>query len=269
MSIEAILRLILLAAAILALIVALAAYKSAANSRARMLLGVLVTAWVVVTLGGGMWLTPKIGPLVRTEGLLLALAPVGALFGGLTSGKRKAVGLNPVLGIVGFGVLVLIDLEAFYHLNHSLAEVAGELGIGTGRKKYEPTANKDCPENLKSLYFAFAQYVDGNGSLPAAEKWMDNDEIASKVQKEEWFHCPDVSNRHDGRYGYAYNDAVAGRAMNGKKLSAFPDAAHTPLLYDSSNLAKSAHDAFASLPKPGRHGGRNNILYCDGHVEAR
>ena len=96
-------------------------------------------------------------------------------------------------------LLVLIDLGAFYHLNRSLAQIAGELGLSTMRKKYEPIANKDCPENLKSLYFAFAQYVEGNGSLPPADKWMENDEIASKVQKEEWFHCPEVSNRHDER----------------------------------------------------------------------
>jgi prepilin-type processing-associated H-X9-DG protein len=259
----------LLAAAVLALFVGLAGYKGAAKPQAKIVLVVLVSVWTVLTLGVGIFLTPKIGPLVRTEGLLLALAPVGALFGGLASGKRKAVGLSPVLVVLGFTALVLIDLEAFYHLNHNLVQIAGELGIGSPRTKYEPSANKDCPENLKSLYFAFAQYVEGNGSTPTADKWMDNDEIASKVQKEEWFHCPEVSNRHDARYGYAYNDAIAGRAMNGKKLSEMPNAAHTPLLYDSSNLAKSAHDAFASLPVPGRHGGRNNVLYCDGHVEAR
>jgi len=269
MSIEAILRLILLTTSALALMVGAAAYRSAPSSRGRIALSTVVGVWSIITLGGGIYLTPKVGPVVRTEGLLLALAPAVALLGGLTSGNRKAAGLSPLVIVIGFAIIVLIDLEAFYNLNHALVVVAGDLGVGNARKKYEPNANNDCPENLKSLYFAFAQFVDGNGSLPAAEKWMDNDEIASKVQKDEWFHCPDVSNRHDDRYGYAYNDAIAGHQTNGKKLKEMADAARTPLLYDSSNLGKSAHDAFASLPKPGRHGGRNNILYCDGHVEAK
>jgi prepilin-type processing-associated H-X9-DG protein len=46
-----------------------------------------------------------------------------------------------------------------------------------------------------------------------------------------------------------------------------PDAAKTPLAFDSSTLTKNAHDPMTSLPKPGRHGGRNNILFCDGHIE--
>jgi prepilin-type processing-associated H-X9-DG protein len=269
MSIETILRLVLLAGAMMAIFVGFTAYKWGSNSRAKAALIALVSIWTALTLGGGLYLTPKIGPLVRNEGFLLALAPIGALVGGLASGRRKAVGLSPVLVIAGFTVLVIIDLEAFYRLNHTLADVAGSLGIGAVHQKYEPTANKECPENLKSLYFAFAQYVEGNGSLPPAEKWMDNEEIASKVQKEEWFHCPEVSNRHDNHFGYAYNDSIAGRSLNGKKLNELTDAVHTPLLYDSTNLAKSAHDAFVSLPKPGRHGGRNNVLYCDGHVEAK
>jgi prepilin-type processing-associated H-X9-DG protein len=33
-------------------------------------------------------------------------------------------------------------------------------------------------------------------------------------------------------------------------------------------MAKNAHDPLTSLPRPGRHGGRDNILYCDGHIEA-
>ena len=59
-----------------------------------------------------------------------------------------------------------------------------------------------------------------------------------------------------------------GRKLNGKTLKDMPDAAKTPLLYDSTDLAKNAHDSLTSLPKPGRHGGKNNILFCDGHIES-
>ena len=72
---------------------------------------------------------------------------------------------------------------------------------------------------------------------------MDQDDFKAAVQKDEWLHCPAVSNRHDDKYGYAYNDALVGRKLNGKKLKEMPDAAKTPLLYDSTDLAKNAHDA--------------------------
>ena len=79
-----------------------------------------------------------------------------------------------------------------------------------------------------------------------------------------------MSNRHDAHFGYALNDALAGKKLNlnGKPLKTLPNASTTPLLYDSTNVSKNAHDAVASLPRPGRHGGRNNILYLDGHVAA-
>lgn len=268
MTIEAILRLILLTTGVLALIVGFAAYHSGGKKRIRSVVLLLVACWSAVTFGGGLYLTPKVGSIVAVEGTLLGLAVIGALAGGLSAYKMSNGGAGPAPAAIVFGLLVLVDLTMFYRLNHKIVEMAGELGFGAPHTKYEPSANKDCPENLKSLYFAFAQYVDGNGSLPSAERWMDNDELSSKVQKEEWFHCPEVSNRHDSNYGYAYNDLLSQRKLNGKKLQEMPNAAKTPLLYDSSNLGKSAHDAFVSLPRSGRHGGRNNVLYCDGHVDA-
>jgi prepilin-type processing-associated H-X9-DG protein len=97
---------------------------------------------------------------------------------------------------------------------------------------------------------------------------LDNEEIVSKVTKNEWLHCPAISNRQDDKFGYAFNAELSARPMNGKPLKEMPNAATTPLLYDSTNLAKNAQDKTTSLPRPGRHSGRNNILYCDGHVAA-
>jgi len=53
------------------------------------------------------------------------------------------------------------------------------------------------------------------------------------------------------------------RNWNGKKLAEMPDAEKTPLVFDSSTVGRrTRHDPLTSLPRPGRHGGRNNILYC-------
>jgi prepilin-type processing-associated H-X9-DG protein len=38
--------------------------------------------------------------------------------------------------------------------------------------------------------------------------------------------------------------------------------------YDSTNLIRSASDAESSLPNPGRHAGRNNVSYADGHARS-
>jgi prepilin-type processing-associated H-X9-DG protein len=269
MNTEAILRLVFLFTAVAASLVGLAAFSNFGKKRAWNVALAFVIAWTVLTLGGGIYLKPKVGPILVVEGVLLAAALILAFVGGTLGGKLKAAGASPTIIAAVFAGLVLLDLRAFYQLNAAVVALAGEIGVDKTQTKYVPNANKDCPENLKSLYFAFSQYADGNGALPPADKWMENDEIASKIQKEEWLHCPQVSNRHDTVYGYAYNDAIAGKQLNGKKLNEMPNAASTPLLYDSSNLTKSAHDAFTSLPKPGRHGGKNNVLYCDGHVVAQ
>lgn len=265
MKIETILRLMLAVTVGLALLLFLIGLR-ARKTKARRGLMVVAGTVTLILIGGAIPLVPKIGSLVLIEGMFLAVAFDLAILSGLVLGKLQE-SVRLWAGVL-VALLVALDLFGFYRLNHGLVEAAKEMGWDLSRKKYDPKADLDCPENLKKLYFAFSAYVDGNGSLPPVEKWMEDDELVSKVQKDEWLHCPAVSNRHDDKYGYAYNDAVAGRNLQGKKLSAMPNAATTPLLYDSTNLAKSAHDALTSLPKPGRHGGHNFILYCDGHVEA-
>ncbi len=212
----------------------------------------------------------QIGPIVTQEAMRVAVAWVLALLGGFLAGviKQRATLLTTV------GVALLVAgavggiLQSAFAKHPEVIRVAKQLGLDQKTAKYEPEKNKACPENLKSLYIAFSMYAEDYGALPPAANWMQNEDLTSKVRQNEWLHCPAVSNRHDDKYGYAYNDQVAGRKLNGKPLKEMPDAAATPLLYDSTNLAPSAHDAVTSLPHPGRHGGRNNILYCDGRVEA-
>ena len=84
--------------------------------------------------------------------------------------------------------------------------------------------------------------------------------------KDEQLHCPEVSHAGESRYGYAMNPA-----LGGKKLSDIPAAerATTAVYYDSSDLSLDAHAGLESLPSPGRHGGRNNVVYADGVVRQR
>jgi prepilin-type processing-associated H-X9-DG protein len=216
-----------------------------------------------------MPLARKYGEAVFQEALLLGGAPVVGLGSGAVLARRTELrrGIRIVL-VAGSWIFILVALGITYRLNLRLTEVATQLGVDKKTEKYVLEANKDCPENLKSLYIAFSMYTQDWDALPPSAGWMDNQDLVSKVQKNEWLHCPAVSNRRDEKFGYAYNASLAERKLNGKPLNEMADAAKTPLLYDSTLLAKGAQDAFATLPKPGRHGGRNNILYCDGHVEA-
>ena len=62
--------------------------------------------------------------------------------------------------------------------------------------------------------------------------------------------------------GYAFNAALGHK--DPEKLGA---PATTVLLYDSINPNKGASDFVTSLPQPGRHEGKNNVAYADGHVK--
>ncbi len=264
MDIEKILRIILAVSALLS-VGAGAAARASLSKSARTALIALVAIWCVAALGAGIAFQAKIGPIVIAEGIFLAFGPaVGVVGGSLASSTGKNLKAAWPVALV----LIVADLGAFYALNHKVADLAETMGLTRPKVAAESSEQKGCADNLKALYFAFDKYAESNGSLPPAEKWMENDEIASRVQKNEWFHCPQVSNQHDDKFGYAYNEALANKQLNGKKLSEMPDAAHTPLVYDSSTLPGSAHDAVKSLPTSGRHSGHNNVLYCDGHVEA-
>ena len=231
--------------------------------------GVAILVILAVVFGGAKLLESQIGPLIVYEGAWLASALNFGLVGGYLAGKnRKAAeagkrALPMICVALSLGSLFLMGARL-----HGLVEIMQQLGIGSAKKKPAgPDTSLDCNKSLAMIYKGFAHYVEVNDALPAADKWMDEEDLKGGVAADEWFHCPTVSNRKDDKFGYAYNDALANRKLGGKKLSDMPDAAKTPLAFDSSTLTKNAHDPVTSLPKPGRHGGRNNILYCDGHIE--
>lgn len=210
------------------------------------------------------------GPLIPGQVLAFWIEIEAALLCGVTLGRgRKQERARVLLGTgLVLALLSLIATGVQVKNVQSVLEMLQSMGLLKPKDDYKPETNQDCPENLKKLYNAFEQYAEFNDSLPPAADWEANTDLTSRIPQDEWLHCPLVSNRYDNKFGYAYNNAVAGKKLNlkGKPLKTLPNAATTPLLYDSSNLNKNAHDAFSSLPRPGRHSGRNNILYLDGSV---
>jgi prepilin-type processing-associated H-X9-DG protein len=223
-----------------------------------------------VVFGGAKLLESQIGPLIVYEGAWLSSALNFGLVGGYFGGKnRKATEAGKKALPLICAAISLCSLFLMGARLHNLVDILQQLGIGSARTKPAgPDTSLDCSKSLEKIYLGFAHYVENNDALPPADKWMEDEDVRGGVAADEWFHCPAVSNRKDDKFGYAYNDAIANRKLGGKKLSEMPDAAKTPLAFDSANLAKSAHDPMTSLPKPGRHGGRNNILFCDGHIES-
>jgi prepilin-type processing-associated H-X9-DG protein len=241
-----------------------------AKSGGGLIAGLAILAIFVLLVGGAKWQESKVGPILVYECAWLASAFNFALAGGYLAGKhRHAAELGRRAPAVLCGAIALASLFLVGARLHQLVDVLQQLGVGSARPKIAgPDTSLNCKDSLKRIYAGFQHYAEVDDALPPAAKWIDEEDLRGAVQADEWFHCPAASNRKDDKYGYAYNDAIAGRKLNGKKLSEMPDAAKTPLVFDSSNLAKNAHDPLTSLPKPGRHGGRNNILYCDGHIEA-
>ena len=235
------------------------------RSGKRLALVIAVLALLLVV--GTLPLAARIGSVITMVATYLTCALGAALLGGYGTGRKRSKGLVSGVGLY-VGVTVIVTALALMSVFAQLSPVAAIAKEYGSAKKYDPKADKSCTENLQSLYIAFNKYVEYNDGLPPAESWQDQDDFKGAVQKDEWLHCPEVSNRHDTRFGYAYNAALAGRKLGGKKLNEMPDAAKTPLLYDSTDLAKNAHDRLTSLPKPGRHGSKNNILFCDGHIES-
>ncbi len=184
---------------------------------------------------------------------LMVLAPItvvsllsGALAGSQTRGATMAAVILMALGL-GWFVPRTGELVSLVRLARSATSTA-----------YEPSKNKTCPENLKQLYSAALLYSDGwDGKLPPATNWMDA--IRDNVPQADWLRCPDIPRGH----GYAMNDD-----LGGKRVSEIKDPGKTPLFYESASVEASAHDAASSMPRPGRHQGRNNIVYADGSVAA-
>ena len=113
-----------------------------------------------------------------------------------------------------------------------------------------------CLSNLKQQASGLLQYADDHDDRFALrDGWMDG--IAPYVKPEGVFHDPELPK---GAYGYAFN-----AALSSAKAPKSPERA--PMVYDSVNPVRNASDAMTSLPRPGRHGGKNTVAYADGHAK--
>ena len=108
--------------------------------------------------------------------------------------------------------------------------------------------------------------MNGQEILPILRERVDKTvrdirALAEQGIDEEALRCPDAP---PGTQGYAMNSEVGG-----KRISEIASPAGTPLLFDSTLTGPNAHDNLSSLPSPGRHQGKNYVLFADGQVGSR
>lgn len=118
-----------------------------------------------------------------------------------------------------------------------------------------------CLSNLKQIGFAQLAYLgDYDDHFPDRDVWMDS--VLPYIKEEKQFRCTALYKEANPQlYGYAFNANLSKAKFPAKG----PEA--VPLVFESLNLARNASDPFISLPKPGRHEGRNNVGYADGHAK--
>ena len=143
--------------------------------------------------------------------------------------------------VVALGVLLagpLKDLRNLYQ--HGLLQSdSGE------DRRY--TASREA--NLKSMYTALNLYQDSEGKYPEASGWMDaiqqhlrtSDMPAAEAEKK--LVRPNLDHPTPGQYGYAINDAIAGKFKGDIK------DLNTPMVFESADLSKNAHGS-----PEGQHG---------------
>jgi prepilin-type processing-associated H-X9-DG protein len=116
-----------------------------------------------------------------------------------------------------------------------------------------------CVSNVKDTSHGMILYAsDSDDKLPIKAGWMDT--VAPYVKDKAAFHCPSVG---QDQFGYAYNFACAGA-----QISTLPRPTKTSLIFDSTVMKKGTVQTLVTIPRPGRHDGKNTISYCDGHVSS-
>jgi prepilin-type processing-associated H-X9-DG protein len=128
--------------------------------------------------------------------------------------------------------------------------------VSTGGGRVSPKTA--CLSNLMEQHLGLQIYAsDQNDLLPPGPRWMDD--LEPYVKNERIFHCSVVS---PPTFGYALNENLAG--TNLAKLTT-PET--TLLVFDAERPARSGLAPPSALPITGRHDGKNNVCYSDGHVK--
>ncbi len=220
--------------------------------------GAVVAGLIVAGLwAGALWWVS--GQSVNVSGTTVTLGPLAFLIpvvaGGLAAGGLLAQGRRATT-VTGVLVLAVGTAWSGYQFG-PVWTLVGEFGAQPQAVTNDPGG---CPENLKKLYTAARLYADSwDDMLPPADVWMDR--LSEYVGDENAMACPAVGDAKAGKHGYAMN-----RALGSKAIGEASNPQETPLYYDSSTLERNANDDVSSLPSPGRHGGKNNSVYLDGHV---
>jgi prepilin-type processing-associated H-X9-DG protein len=111
-----------------------------------------------------------------------------------------------------------------------------------------------CLSNLKQQGLGLVMYANDNADrLPDRDVWKDA--IAPYVKSESSLH---EFQAPEGIYGYAFNSGLPRVREDDPKAL---------MVYDSVNPIRNASDRLASLPEKGKHDGKNNVVYADGHVK--
>jgi hypothetical protein len=138
-------------------------------------------------------------------------------------------------------------------------------GRGFGGKMMSQGMNMACTTNLQQISVAMQTYAaDNKGYLPPADRWVDA--LKAKGTDPDVFMCVEIKpgmnmNAPPVRHYFAMNSKYGG-----KKLEDVRKLGDVPLVYESTATVANANDPETSLPSPGRHQGKNNVLYPSGAV---
>ena len=129
-----------------------------------------------------------------------------------------------------------------------------------------------CLQNLRSAQRGIDLYSqDYDETLPRSAAWMDD--MSPYLKNRTELKCPIVRVANPQGFGYAFNSK-----LSAAKTAKIETPSTTAAIYDSSDIARNASDAFTTLPSPPRHvsptrkeanklpAHNNLVLYADGHV---
>ena len=116
--------------------------------------------------------------------------------------------------------------------------------------------------NAKQLALANLLYAtDYDEHLPSAENWMDALELYTK---NEWaFRDPDIKDRKDDEYGYAFF-----KPLSCVDTRTVLDPDQVPLVFQSVLMLRNARSDLSTLPAIPRNGKANCVAFLDGHVRS-
>jgi prepilin-type processing-associated H-X9-DG protein len=115
-----------------------------------------------------------------------------------------------------------------------------------------------CLSNLKQQYTGLLIYSqDQNDLLPPGPQWMDD--LGPYIKNEQVLHCTMVPK---SKFGYALN-----KKLGGGHAAKIPAPETTLLVFDADRPDRNGLAPANALPNPGRHFGRNNVCYADGHAK--